>query len=45
MTSLRLLIIEDSAADSLLQTAELDRGGFDVEFERVETLSSMDEAL
>ncbi len=45
MTPLRLLMIEDSEADALLQAAELERGGFDVEFERVETLSSMDDAL
>jgi PAS domain S-box-containing protein len=43
--TLRVLIIEDSEDDALLLLYELQRGGYQVEFERVETASAMKEAL
>jgi PAS domain S-box-containing protein len=43
--SLRVLIVEDSAEDTLLVTTELKRGGLDLVFERVETAASMQAAL
>jgi CheY-like chemotaxis protein len=42
---LRVLIIEDSEDDAFFTVQELARGGFDPEFERVDTLSSLDSAL
>jgi two-component system, cell cycle sensor histidine kinase and response regulator CckA len=42
---LRVLIVEDSADDTLLLAAELKRGGLDLVFERVETAASMQAAL
>jgi PAS domain S-box-containing protein len=42
---LRLLIVEDSEADTYLIVRELQRGGFRPEFERVETAGAMREAL
>ena len=42
---LRVLIVEDSVDDTLLIAAELQRGGLDPVFERVETASSMQAAL
>jgi PAS domain S-box-containing protein len=38
---LRVLIIEDSEDDAELLLAELQRGGYDVEYERVETAEAM----
>ena len=37
MTTLRLLLIEDSPDDAALVVRELTRGGYDVDFERVDT--------
>jgi len=42
---LRVLIIEDSADDTQLLVRELKRGGYEVEFERVETAEAMQSAL
>ena len=42
---LRVLMVEDSAEDTLLIAAELQRGGLDPVFERVETAASMQAAL
>jgi PAS domain S-box-containing protein len=42
---LRVLIVEDSEDDAFFTVQELARGGFDPEFERVETLASLDCAL
>jgi len=42
---LRVLIIEDSEDDMFFTVQELARGGFDPEYECVETLSSLDSAL
>jgi len=42
---LRVLIVEDSADDTLLIAAELQRGGLDPVFERVETAASLEAAL
>ena len=42
---LRILMVEDSANDTLLLAAELKRGGYDPVFERVETAASMQAAL
>ena len=38
---LRVLIIEDSEDDTLLLLRELKRGGYEVEFERVDTAADM----
>jgi PAS domain S-box-containing protein len=43
--SLRVLIIEDYEDDALLLVRELQRGGYEVEFERVETAEAMQSAL
>ena len=43
--SLRVLIIEDSEDDAQLLLRELRRGGYEVEFERVETAEAMQSAL
>jgi PAS domain S-box-containing protein len=43
--TLRLLMAEDSEDDSLLLLRELRRGGYEVEFERVETAVAMKAAL
>src|SRR5687768_7176824 len=43
--SLRVLIIEDSEEDTQLLVRELQRGGYEVEFERVETAEAMQSAL
>ena len=37
VTTLRLLLIEDSPDDAALVVRELTRGGYDVDFERVDT--------
>ena len=42
---LRVLVVEDSVADTFLILRELQRGGFHVSFERVETQSAMQTAL
>ena len=42
---LRVLIVEDSEDDALLLVRELQRGGYDVTFERVETAKAMAAAL
>jgi PAS domain S-box-containing protein/putative nucleotidyltransferase with HDIG domain len=42
---LRVLIIEDSEDDTLLLIRELKRGGYEVDFERVETAEEMQLAL
>jgi len=42
---LRVLIVEDAATDAELLLVELQEGGFDVTFERVETRASMTAAL
>jgi two-component system cell cycle sensor histidine kinase/response regulator CckA len=42
---LRVLIVEDSVDDTLLIAAELQRGGLDPVFERVETAASLHAAL
>ncbi len=41
----RVLIVEDSEDDALLLVRELQRGGYDVSFERVETAGAMTAAL
>lgn len=43
--SLRILIVEDSENDTLLLVRELQRGGYDPIFERVETPETMKAAL
>jgi two-component system cell cycle sensor histidine kinase/response regulator CckA len=43
--SLRVLVIEDSVDDTFFIVRELQRGGFHVDFERVETAAAMQEAL
>ena len=42
---LRALLVEDMEQDALLLLRELKRGGFEVEFERVETPEAMSRAL
>jgi PAS domain S-box-containing protein len=42
---LRVLIVEDSVDDTFFIVRELQRGGFEVTFERVETAASMQAAL
>ena len=42
---LRLLLIEDSEEDALLLMREINRGGFDIRHQRVETPKAMAEAL
>src|SRR5258706_962597 len=42
---LHVLIVEDSENDALLLLRELQRGGYEVEFERVETTEAMQAAL
>src|SRR5687768_18457793 len=42
---LKVLIVEDSEDDALLLVRELQRGGYEVEFERVETAEAMQSAL
>jgi len=42
---LRVLIVEDSEDDALLVIRELERGGYDTTFERVETAEAMTAAL
>jgi two-component system cell cycle sensor histidine kinase/response regulator CckA len=42
---LRVLIVEDSVDDTLLIAAELERGGLDPVYERVETAAAMQAAL
>ena len=44
-TPLRVLIIEDCEDDALLIVRELERGGYQVEFERVETAEAMQSSL
>jgi len=42
---LRILLVEDSEDDAQLLLREIKRGGYDVEFERVETANAMKTAL
>ncbi|WP_298434266.1 ATP-binding protein [Geobacter sp.] len=42
---LSLLLVEDSAEDALLLLRDLRKGGYDVEYERVETMPAMEQAL
>ena len=42
---LRILIVEDSEDDALLVIREVERGGYDTTFERVETAEAMTSAL
>jgi len=42
---LRVLVVEDSVNDTFFIVRELQRGGFHVDFERVETASAMQETL
>ena len=42
---LRVLIVEDSEDDALMVIRELERGGYDTTFERVETAEVMQNAL
>ena len=42
---LRVLLIEDSENDALLVVGELERGGWDVAWERVDTREAMAESL
>lgn len=42
---LRVLIVEDSEPDARLLVRELKQGGFDVEYERVETAAGLQQAL
>jgi signal transduction histidine kinase len=44
-TLLRVLVVEDSERDTELIVRELRRGGYDVEYERVETRPAMRDAL
>jgi PAS domain S-box-containing protein len=44
-TPLRLLLVEDSVADAELLVRELERGGYLVSAERVQTASALEEAL
>jgi PAS domain S-box-containing protein len=43
--SIRVLIIEDNEDDTLLEIDELKRGGFNIDFERIETPEAMMEAM
>jgi two-component system cell cycle sensor histidine kinase/response regulator CckA len=45
LTSLRLLLIEDSEDDAMLLVRELRRGGFDPDFSRIETPQALEIAL
>lgn len=45
MSSIKALLVEDSEDDALLLINELERGGIDLEYERVETFESMSENL
>ena len=42
---LRVLVVEDSVDDTFFIVRELQRGGFQVDFERVESAAAMQEAL
>ena len=42
---LRVLVVEDSVDDTFFIVRELQKGGFHVDFERVETAAAMQEAL
>jgi PAS domain S-box-containing protein len=43
--SLRVLVVEDSENDARLIVREIERGGYEVEFERVETRAAMQDHL
>ena len=43
--SLRILIVEDSEDDTLLIIRELNKGGYSLVYERVETDATMKKAL
>ena len=45
LRSLRVLIVEDSENDALLLLRELKKGGYEPEYERVETPEAMEQAL
>jgi DNA-binding NtrC family response regulator len=44
-TLLRVLIVEDSAADTELVVREVERGGYRVDYEQVETADALQRAL
>ncbi len=44
-TPLRVLVVEDEEQDAALLVRQLERGGFDVSFERVDTAEAMSAAL
>ena len=44
-TPLRVLIVEDSIPDTQLLVSELERGGYSVTYERVQTASALQDAL
>src|ERR1700675_3479578 len=44
-TLIHALIVEDSVPDTELLVRELERGGYDVTYERVETVQAMEVAL
>ena len=44
-TPLRVLIVEDSEDDAILLVRELQRGGYDVTHERVDTQAAMEASL
>ncbi|HWP60111.1 MAG TPA: ATP-binding protein [Candidatus Acidoferrales bacterium] len=44
-TVLRLLVVEDSEEDTLLLVGEIERGGYRVEYERVQSAAAMASAL
>ena len=44
-TSLRVLVVEDSENDALLLKRQLKRGGYDLNFVRVDTLAELETAL
>jgi PAS domain S-box-containing protein/putative nucleotidyltransferase with HDIG domain len=44
-TQLRVLVVEDSESDARLIACQLQRAGYDLEYERVETAQAMEKAL
>lgn len=44
-TPLRVLIVEDSEDDALISVRELKQGGYDPDYERVDTPEAMNSAL
>jgi signal transduction histidine kinase len=45
LTSLRALLLEDHEQDALILTRHLKQGGYELDFERVETAAAFEEAL